>query len=174
METPIGSNEAKWQGCNWSSEFHQSHGRGGDRGGPAGQRADPGRGARPAVPAARWRRPAPAVTAALRAGRRDTREASPSEAAEFRAVAEAIRDVFDAVAAGRPDPAARQVNELLDRTGARPRLDRHDGEPWHLHFHGARDSLVTGSGARAAPGPAVVLGGDQQGRLGGCTAPRGA
>src|SRR5258708_6175672 len=63
----------------------------------------------------------PAVTAALRAGRRDTREASPSEAAEFRAVAEAIRDVFDAVAGGRTGAAGRQVNQLVDRTGARPR-----------------------------------------------------
>jgi predicted RNA-binding Zn ribbon-like protein len=80
--------------------------------------------------------------------------------------------VFDAVAAGRTDAAARLVNEMLARTGARPRLDRHDGEPWHLHFHGAEDSLVTSWAAGCATGLAVVLGSDQQGRLGVCAAPR--
>ncbi len=113
-----------------------------------------------------------AVTAALRAGRPDTQEVSPAEAAEFHGVALAIRTVFDAVAAGRTDAAAGLVNEMLARTGARPHLDRHDGEPWHLHFHGAEDSLVTGWAAGCATGLAVVLGSDLQGRLGVCTAPR--
>jgi predicted RNA-binding Zn ribbon-like protein len=61
---------------------------------------------------------------------------------------------------------------MLADTGARPRLDRHDGEPWHLHFHGAEDSLVTGWAAGCATGLAVVLGSDLRGRLGVCTAPR--
>jgi predicted RNA-binding Zn ribbon-like protein len=113
-----------------------------------------------------------AVTAALRAGRRDVREVTPGEAAEFRAVAAAIREVFDAVASGCTDTAARLVNEMLARSGARPRLDRHDGEPWHLHFHGAEDSLVTSWAAGCATGLAVVLGSEQHGRLGVCTAPR--
>jgi predicted RNA-binding Zn ribbon-like protein len=99
-----------------------------------------------------------AVTAALRAGRGDVRQVSPGEAAGFRPVAAAIRAVFDAVAAGQTDTAARLVNEMLARTGARPRLDRHDGEPWHLHFHGAEDSLVTGWAAGCATGLALVLG----------------
>jgi predicted RNA-binding Zn ribbon-like protein len=113
-----------------------------------------------------------AVTTAIRAGRRDTREVSPDEAAGFPAVAESIRAVFGAVVAGRTDAAARLVNEMLARTGARPRLDRHDGEPWHLHFHGAEDTLVTSWAAACATGLAVVLGSDQQGRLGVCAAPR--
>jgi predicted RNA-binding Zn ribbon-like protein len=113
-----------------------------------------------------------AVTAALRAGRQDTREVSSREAAGFPVVAKALRAVFDAVAAGRTDDAARLVNEMLARTGARPRLDRHDGEPWHLHFHGAEDSLATSWAAGCATGLAVVLGTDQQGRLGVCAAPR--
>jgi predicted RNA-binding Zn ribbon-like protein len=113
-----------------------------------------------------------AVTASLRAARPDTPEVSPHEAAGFRAVAEAIRAVFDAVAADRTDEAARLVNEMLARSEARPRLDRHDGEPWHLHFHGAEDSLVTGWAAGCATGLAIVLGSDQQGRLGVCAAPR--
>jgi predicted RNA-binding Zn ribbon-like protein len=113
-----------------------------------------------------------AVTAALRAGRGDVREVSAGEAAEFRAVAAAIRAVFDEVAGGRTDTAARAVNEMLARTGARPRLDQHGGEPWHLHFHGAEDSLVTGWAAGCATGLAVILGSDLRGRLGICTAPR--
>ena len=118
----------------------------------------------PALPAA--------VTAALRAGRADTRDVSAGEAARFRTVAVEIRAVFDAVAAGRTDTAASLVNDMLARTGARPHLDRHDGEPWHLHFHGAEDSLVTGWSAGCATGLAVVLGSDLGGRLGVCTAPR--
>jgi predicted RNA-binding Zn ribbon-like protein len=113
-----------------------------------------------------------AVAAAIWADRNDAREVTPGEAAEFGAVARAIRSVFDARAAGRTDAAARLVNEMLASTGARPRLDRHDGEPWHLHFHGAEDSLVTAWAAGCATGLAVVLGSDQQGRLGVCTAPR--
>jgi predicted RNA-binding Zn ribbon-like protein len=113
-----------------------------------------------------------AATAALRVGRNDIRQVTPGEAAEFGAVATAIRSVFDAMAAGRTDAAARLVNQMLASTGARPRLDRHDGRPWHLHFHGAEDSLVTAWAAGCATGLAVVLGSDQQGRLGVCTAPR--
>jgi len=126
---------------------------------------------RPYLPPAGSALPA-AVTAALWADRNDVREVTPGEAAEFGAVARAIRSVFDAMAAGRTDAAARLVNEMLASTGARPRLDRHDGEPWHLHFHGAEDSLVTAWAAGCATGLAVVLGSDQQSRLGVCTAPR--
>ena len=113
-----------------------------------------------------------AVTGALRAGRADTRLVTPAEAAELRAIATALRAVFDAMTDGRTDTAADLVNEMLARTGARPHLDRHDGEPWHLHFHGAEDSLVTGWAAGCATGLAVVLGSELQGRLGVCTAPR--
>ena len=112
------------------------------------------------------------VTEALRAGRRDTRTVTSQEAALFADLARALRAIFDDVAAGRIDDAAQAVNALLERTGARPRLDRHDGEPWHLHFHGANDSLVTGWAAGCATGLAVVLGSDLHSRLGICTADR--
>ena len=79
---------------------------------------------------------------------------------------------FAAAASGDTSAAARQVNALLAETGARPALDSHDGEPWHLHFHGADDSLVTGWAAGCAAGLAVVIGSDLHGRLGVCTAPR--
>ncbi len=115
---------------------------------------------------------ATAVARALQAGRRPPRDISQDEAPEFGMVAGALRAVFDAVAAGDVDQAAREVNALLALTGARPQLDRHDGEPWHLHFHGASDSLVTGWAAGCATGLAVVLGSDLYGRLGVCTADR--
>jgi predicted RNA-binding Zn ribbon-like protein len=115
---------------------------------------------------------AAAATAALRAAPRDAPKVTPQEAAGFLPVAGAMRAVFEATAAGRTDAAARLVNEMLARYGAAPRLDRHDGEPWHLHFHGAEDSLVTSWAAGCATGLAVVLGTDQQGRLGVCAAPR--
>lgn len=108
----------------------------------------------------------------LRVGRADTRDVTPGEAAELGDFAWALRLVFDDVAAGRLDQAAEQVNGLLGETGARPMLDKHDDEPWHLHFHGGTDSLVTGWAAGCATGLAVVLGSDLSGRLGVCGADR--
>jgi predicted RNA-binding Zn ribbon-like protein len=94
------------------------------------------------------------------------------EAASFCFVAAELRDVFEAVNAGSIDSAATLVNAMLVRTGARPTLERHDGEPWHLHFHAADNSLVNSWAAGFATGLAVVLGGELYDRLGVCTAPR--
>ncbi len=111
-----------------------------------------------------------AAGAALRSA--GGREATWEEAAELCFVAAELRGVFEAVSAGAVDDAARQVNALLVRTGARPELERHDGEPWHLHFHAADNSLPNGWAAGCATGLAVVLGGELHDRLGVCTAPR--
>ena len=94
------------------------------------------------------------------------------EAASLCFVAAELRDVFVAVDAGRADDAAGLVNGMLTRTGARPMLDRHDGQPWHLHFHAADETLVNGWAAGCATGLAVVLGSELYDRLGVCTAPR--
>ncbi len=112
-----------------------------------------------------------AVNAVLRdgGGRKD---ASWEEAASFCFVAAELRAVFTAVDAGLVDEAAGLVNAMLLRTGARPELERHDGEPWHLHFHAANRTLVDGWAAGCATGLAVVLGGELYDRLGVCTAPR--
>jgi CGNR zinc finger len=115
---------------------------------------------------------ADAITVLLRTTRSDPRDVTEDEAAEFGLIAGALRAVFEAVAEGRLDDAAGDVNGLLRLTGARPHLDSHDGEPWHLHFHGADESLVTGWAAGCATGLAVVLGSDLYGRLGVCTADR--
>lgn len=113
-----------------------------------------------------------AATAALRSGGTEVRELTAAEAEEFCVVAARLRDVFDANAAGDADRAARWVNELLAETGARPALDRHDGEEWHLHFHGRDDSMAVGWAAGCATGLAVVVGSSLHGRLGVCSADR--
>jgi predicted RNA-binding Zn ribbon-like protein len=112
-----------------------------------------------------------AVTEVLRsAGAR--RAVTWEEAASFSFVAAELRTVFEAVEDGAIDAAARLVNAMLVRTGARPTLERHDGEPWHLHFHAADNSPVNSWAAGCATGLAVVLGGEFHDRLGVCTAPR--
>ena len=99
------------------------------------------------------------------------REVTAAEADEFGPVAADLRAVFEAVAAGDLDAAAIGVNAMLDDTGARPALERHDGEPWHLHFHSADEtSMVKGWQAGCATGLAIVLGGELYDRLGVCTA----
>jgi predicted RNA-binding Zn ribbon-like protein len=112
-----------------------------------------------------------AATSALRDASPHTHDLSEREAAQLADFAEAFRAVFAGVASGDLDAAAHLVNRLLAVTGAHPWLDRHDGEPWHMHFQGAQDSTVTGWAAGCATGLAVVLGSDLHNRLGVCTAP---
>jgi hypothetical protein len=92
-------------------------------------------------------------------------EASWEEAAELCFVAAELRGIFEAVGAGAVDDAAAQVNAMLIRTGARPELEQHDGQPWHLHFHSADNTLPNGWAAGCATGLAVVLGGDLYDRV---------
>ena len=100
------------------------------------------------------------------------REVTDQEADAVGVVAAELREVFESVTAGDIDAAASGVNAMLDDTGARPALERHDGEPWHLHFHSADEtSMVKGWQAGCATGLAIVLGGELYDRLGVCTAP---
>jgi len=116
------------------------------------------------VPAGEERRAA--VREALRG-----REVTDTEADELAEVAAELRTVFTSVAAGDVDAAAERVNRMLRDYAARPRLARHDGEPWHLHFHGEDGTLAQDWAASCATGLAVVIGGGQHNRLGVCTAP---
>ncbi|WP_131742342.1 CGNR zinc finger domain-containing protein [Actinomadura roseirufa] len=90
--------------------------------------------------------------------------------AELVPVARRLRLVFQAVADGDLDAAAGHVNRMLEETQARPRLERHDGEPWHVHFHGAGGGLADDWAGPCATGLAVVIGGELHDRLGVCTA----
>jgi predicted RNA-binding Zn ribbon-like protein len=103
---------------------------------------------------------------------RSRTEVTAAEAKAFGPVAAELRAVFTAVAGGDIDGAAHRVNGMLAATGAHPALERHDGEPWHIHFHAADEaSLATGWAAGCATGLAIVLGGELYDRLGVCTAP---
>ncbi|MEW9527337.1 CGNR zinc finger domain-containing protein [Microbispora sp. NPDC049125] len=112
-----------------------------------------------------------AVAEALAAGSRKPPRVSTADADALAGVAQDLRGVFEAVAGADADGAASRVNRLLAETDARPHLDRHDGEPWHLHFHGAGGTLAGNYAAGCATGLAVVLGGELHDRLGVCTAP---
>ncbi|WP_269858922.1 CGNR zinc finger domain-containing protein [Streptomyces sp. RPT161] len=92
------------------------------------------------------------------------------QAAHLARTAREMREVFEAVNAGMLDDAATALNALLLSNGARPQLDRANGEPWQLHFHGTDDSLAVGWSAGCATGLAIAIGSDLAGRLGVCQA----
>ena len=103
-------------------------------------------------------RPVPAVTA--------------RQAATLADAAGQMRGVFTSAAAGDLATAARAVNALMAATGARPQLDPLPGGGWHVHFHGADDTLATGWIAGCATALALAMGSDLAGRLGVCAAER--
>ncbi|MFC4117457.1 CGNR zinc finger domain-containing protein [Nonomuraea zeae] len=112
-----------------------------------------------------------AATAGLRTVYPAYRAVTAADGAELAHVAERLRRVFAAVAVADIDTAANQVNELLVETSARPMLEKHDGEPWHLHFHGTSGTVAGDWAASCATGLAIVLGSEFSDRLGVCTAP---
>lgn len=111
------------------------------------------------------------ATETLRSAYPGHREVAAEEARELVEIAGRLRVVFEAVARDDMDTAALQVNAVLHDTRARPMLERHDGEPWHLHFHGPGGTMAGDWGASCATALAVVLGGEFADRLGVCTAP---
>lgn len=108
------------------------------------------------------------VTAAGAGSRR--RSPQDAEVTALVAVAEQARPIFEHVQAGRLDAAATTANGLLARYRPTPYLDHHDGEPWHLHFHGAADADPSGWGGGIAVALASVLGSEYADRLGVCEA----
>jgi hypothetical protein len=113
-----------------------------------------------------------AVSEALRGRRPEPPPITADDAAALAEMAGWLRSVFDSIERDDVDDAALTLNALLAETGARPQLDRHDGQPWHLHFHGRADTLAEGWAAGCATGLAIALGTDMYDRLGVCTAPR--
>jgi predicted RNA-binding Zn ribbon-like protein len=113
-----------------------------------------------------------AVSEALRGRRPEPPPITADDAAALAEMAGWLRSVFDSIERDDVDDAALTLNALLAETGARPQLDRHDGQPWHLHFHGRADRLAEGWAAGCATGLAIALGTDMYDRLGVCTAPR--
>jgi predicted RNA-binding Zn ribbon-like protein len=85
-------------------------------------------------------------------------------------LATTLRPVFELCGIGDIGAAALQTNQLLAEYRSAPVLLRHDGGPWHVHFHSAHAGLAEGWGAGCATGLAVVIGAGEADRLGVCTA----
>jgi predicted RNA-binding Zn ribbon-like protein len=121
--------------------------------------------------------PAPrgeALTAAVRGAvpaARTPGRPTGEDAAELAAWATRLRRVVALADGGDVDAACVELNAIMRETNAVPTLARHDGEPWHLHFHSADASWPVSWAASMATGLAVVLGNPAADRLGLCNAP---
>jgi hypothetical protein len=89
----------------------------------------------------------------------------------FADLAAELRSVFVAAGRGDLDTAAVTLNAMIERFHALPMLLRHDGDPWHLHFHRPNPSPIVGWGGSMAVGLAFVLGSEYADRIGVCSAP---
>jgi predicted RNA-binding Zn ribbon-like protein len=94
-----------------------------------------------------------------------------SDAVELAAWAGRLRYVVELVDRGDVDSACTELNAIMREANAVPTLDRHDNEPWHLHFHSADASWPVSWAAPMATGLAIVLGNPAIERLGLCNAP---
>lgn len=65
-----------------------------------------------------------------------------------------VRRVFESA---DEDETARRVNDLLTAYGALPRMTRHNGRSWHVHYGPATGSLADRLAAIAAMGLAAVM-----------------
>jgi predicted RNA-binding Zn ribbon-like protein len=113
------------------------------------------------------------VTGVVEATSTPDRRSRPTaeQTAALLGVVPRVRDVFVAAEVADLAGAAATVNDLLEATGARPRLDADESGRFQLHFHGPDDGYVRGWQAGLASGLAVALGSDLGGRLGVCAAP---
>lgn len=96
---------------------------------------------------------------------------TPSDAVELAEWAARLRHVIKLVHTGDLDAACVELNRIMREADAVPTLSRHDGEPWHLHFHSADAEWAASWAAPMATGLAVVLGNATVERLGLCNAP---
>ncbi|MGH3880969.1 MAG: CGNR zinc finger domain-containing protein [Actinophytocola sp.] len=101
-----------------------------------------------------------------RASDRPTEE----EAAELAGWAARLRQVVELVDVGDVDGACLALNTVMRETEAVPTLSRHDGEPWHLHFHSAEAEWAVSWAAPMATALATVVGTASVERLGICNA----
>lgn len=106
-----------------------------------------------------------AILAALHRDRADA-----GEAGRLAAHATRLRVIFEDVDRDDLDAAARAANALLEELEPTPYLDRHDSEPWHLHYHSRRRGFANNWAASCAIALATVLGGEYADRLGVCSA----
>ena len=107
---------------------------------------------------------------ALAPGLRARGHMDATQTRKLAAAAARLRRVFEQAGSGDIDDAARSVNALLDELRPTPYLERHVGEPWHLHYHGRGQDFADGWAATCAIALATVLGSEYAGRLGVCSA----
>lgn len=93
------------------------------------------------------------------------------DAAELAEWARRLRAVVEEVDRGDVDAACVELNAVMRASGAVPTLAKHDGEPWHLHFHSADADWAVSWATSMATALAVVLGNAAVERLGLCNAP---
>jgi predicted RNA-binding Zn ribbon-like protein len=113
-----------------------------------------------------------ATATALSGGDRPRPEVTAEDADFLTRHAVSMREVFQAAHGDDLGGASTTVNRLMRDTGARPQLDPLPHGGWHVHFHGADDSLAVGWAAGCATGLALAIGTDLAGRLGVCLAER--
>ena len=94
-------------------------------------------------------------------GRHDRDE---TELTEVRALRPHLRELLTA----DRDSAVMIVNDLLERTRARPLLVRHDDQDWHLHLADAEARLAERIAAETAMAMIEVIRADELSRLGIC------
>jgi CGNR zinc finger len=82
-----------------------------------------------------------------------------------------LRTVFEWLADRELDAACECANGLLRSTAVAPVLSRHDGEPWHLHFHATGGTWAKTWAGSLCTAIAGVLGSPMWDRLGVCSAP---
>jgi predicted RNA-binding Zn ribbon-like protein len=99
--------------------------------------------------------------------------AKPVELSDARGLEQAagrLYGVFAALDAADLEAAADELNTLIGDHGARPTLIKHDGGPWHLHYHAPDAARVPGIVGGMATGLAILVGTGQAERLGVCSA----
>jgi predicted RNA-binding Zn ribbon-like protein len=75
-----------------------------------------------------------------------------------------------ALVAPNVDERAERVNQLLRTYNVRPYLTNDVGQPYHLHFHGAGETVVEWLGGEYATVLALIIDGYGEDRFGVCEA----
>ncbi|MFJ8912797.1 CGNR zinc finger domain-containing protein [Amycolatopsis sp. NPDC102389] len=95
-----------------------------------------------------------------------------STAERLRDLASRLRGIIESLSRREHDEAAGLLNRMLVDSKARPSLQRHGEQTWHLHFHGPEADLVQRWTAGLAVSVALAFGEDLPHHVGLCAAPR--
>ncbi|MFI7119064.1 CGNR zinc finger domain-containing protein [Amycolatopsis sp. NPDC049868] len=93
-------------------------------------------------------------------------------AERLRNLASRLREIIESLSRREHDEAAGLLNRMLVDSKARPSLQRHGEQSWHLHFHGPDADLVQQWAAGLAVSVAAAFGDHIPHRVGLCAAPR--